>query len=170
MAMKSSSTVAVSGLREFRNELRRLQTESGGDGSALLKDANWKVAQFVVGRAQSRAGTVGRQQARAAESLRASKTVNRAQVAGGSAKMPFFFGAEFGAKQNILRSERRAAGWAGPGRYLGFRQFKQWRKPGGGNTGYFLFPTLRAETQNIIDFYADELDKVAAQAFPEGRL
>jgi hypothetical protein len=170
MAMKSSATVAVKGLAELRRELRRLDTEAGPDGSALLKEANWQVARFVTERAQARAGTVGRQQARAAESLRASKTVNRAQVSGGSAKMPFFFGAEFGAKQNILRSERRAAGWAGPGRYLGFRQFKQWRKPGGGNTGYFLFPTLRAETQNIIDFYADELDKVAAKAFPEGRL
>jgi hypothetical protein len=170
MAMKSSSTIAVSGLRDFRNELRRLETESGSDGSALLKDANWKVAQFVTERAQTRAGTVGRQQARAAESLRASKTVNRAQVAGGSAKVPFFFGAEFGAKQNILRSERRAAGWAGPGRYLGFRQFAPWKRPGGGNTGYFLFPTLRAETQNIIDLYGDELDKVTAKAFPKGRL
>jgi len=170
MAMKSSSTIAVSGLRDFRNELRRLETESGSDGSALLKDANWKVAQFVTERAQTRAGTVGRQQARAAESLRASKTVNRAQVSGGSAKVPFFFGAEFGAKQNILRSERRAAGWAGPGRYLGFRQFAPWKRPGGGNTGYFLFPTLRAETQNIIDLYGDELDKVTAKAFPKGRL
>jgi hypothetical protein len=109
-------------------------------------------------------------QAKAAQSLKASKTVGRAQVSGGNAQVPFFFGAEFGAKQNILRGERRRAGWAGPGRYIGFRQFLPWKKPGQGNTGYFLFPTLRAETDQIIELYADELDRVTKAAFPEGRL
>lgn len=166
----TSASIAVKGLRELNRELRALDQAGGSQNRDLLKAANWRVAQFVVEKAQQRAAGVGRQQVRAAQSLRASKTAARAQVAGGSASVPFFFGAEFGAKQNILRAERKRAGWAGPGRYMGFRQFLEWKKPGSGNTGYFLFPTLRAESDNIIELYAEELDRVTAQAFPEGRL
>lgn len=168
--MRSSDTVVVKGLRELSRELKRLDQQGGADNRNLLKEANWKVAQHVVGRSQARASGVGRLQARAAGSMKASKTVGRAQVSGGDGQVPFFFGAEFGAKQNILRSERQRAGWAGPGRYQGFNQFLPWRKPGQGNTGYFLFPTLRAESQEIIELYAKELDRVMSRAFPEGRL
>lgn len=166
----TSASVAVKGLRELNRELKALDAMGGEGNRQLLKDANWRVAQFVTEKARQRASGVGRQQARAAESLKPSKTVNRAQVTGGNARVPFFFGAEFGAKPNVLRSERQRAGWAGPGRYIGFRQFLPWTKPGSGNVGYFLFPTLKNESSDIIELYADELDKVTAKAFPEGRL
>lgn len=161
-------SVAVVGLSDFRKQLKKVVQDGGPDGQRLLKDANWKVAQHVVEKAQATAATVGRMQVRAAGNLRASRTAATAQIVGVSNdKVPFFFGAEFGAKQNILRKPRKASGWAGPGRYYGFRQFLPWKKPGNGNTGYFLFPAMRAESQNIVEMYGDELDKISRVIFPE---
>ena len=163
-----SNAVAVVGLRDFQRELKKVITEGGTTGDAMLKDANWRVAQYIVEKSQARAATVGRMQARAAEGLKASKTAVKAQVSANIDKTsPFFFGAEFGAKPNILRSPRRAAGWAGPGRYRGYRQFLPWKKPGSGNTGYFLFPTLREESDNIREMYGQEIDKIMRDVFPE---
>ena len=164
----NSVAVGVVGLTEFRRSLNKVLTEGGPSGNDLLKAANWRVSQFVVEKAQARAATVGRMQARAAEALRASKTASRAEIVGtASSKVPFFFGAEFGAKPNILRKPRAAAGWAGPGRYYGYRQFLPWKKPGGGNTGYFLFPTMREESGNIVDIYGKEIDAIMRKVFPD---
>lgn len=162
-----SGAVAVIGLRDFQRELKKIVTESGPTGDALLKDANWRVAQYIVEKSQARASTIGRLQARAAEGMKASRSAQRAQIATNVDKTQFFFGAEFGAKQNILRKPRRAAGWAGPGRYRGYRQFLPWKKPGGGNTGYFLFPTMREESPRVVEMYGEEIDRIMAQAFPE---
>ena len=146
-AVRSEETVRVQGLDKFRSELRKLQQQGGADGIALLKEANYRVASMVVGKAQSRASSVGPMQAKAAASLRPGRQQARAVVSGGSARVPFFYGAEFGALQ--------------------FKQFLPWKKPGNGNTGYFLFPTMKAETQNIIEMYGEELDKIAKDAFPD---
>lgn len=161
-------STAVIGLRDFRRAVKEVIDESGTTGEDLLKAANWRVAQYIVEKSQARAATVGRLQVRAAESMKASKRGDRAEVfANVSKDNPFFFGAEFGAKQNILRKPRRAAGWAGPGRYRGYRQFPIWKKPGGGNTGYFLFPTLREESPRVVEMYGEELDKIMKSVFPE---
>lgn len=161
-------SVAVVGLDDFRRQIARVLQDGGADGTALLKDANWKVAQFVVDKAQAKAATVGRMQVRAAGTLKASKAASRAQVTGvANDKVPYFFGAEFGARQNILRRERRAAGWAGPGRYYGFRQFLPWKKPGNGQTGYFLFPAMRENSDQIREMYGDAVDVIAKKIFPE---
>lgn len=162
-----SRAIAVIGLRDFQRELKKVITEGGQTGEALLKDANWRVAQYVVEKAQARAATVGRMQAKAAEGMKASRTGNRAQLSVNIDKnSPFFYGAEFGAKPDILRSERRAAGWAGPGRYRGYRQFLPWRG-NKGEVGYFLFPTLREESDNIREMYGKELDQIMKAVFPE---
>jgi len=146
-AVRSQETVRVQGLDKFRSELRKLQQQGGADGIALLKEANYRVASMVVGKAQSRASGIGPMQAKAASSLRPGRQQARAVVSGGSARVPFFYGAEFGALQ--------------------YKQFLPWKKPGNGNTGYFLFPTMKAETQNIIEMYGEELDKIARDAFPD---
>lgn len=162
------NAIAVVGLTDFRKQLQKVIQEGGETGDTLLKEANWRVAQYVVEKAQARAATVGRMQVRAAQAMKASRTASRAQIIGtASDRVPFFFGAEFGAKQNVLRKPRKAAGWAGPGRYRGFRQFLPWKKPGSGDTGYFLFPTMREESQNIVEMYGKELDKVMKAAFPD---
>lgn len=146
-ARRSDETVRVQGLDKFRSELRKIQQSGGADGIALLKEANYRVASMVVGKAQSRASSIGPMQAKAAASLRPGRQQARAVVSGGSARVPFFYGAEFGALQ--------------------YKQFLPWKKPGNGNTGYFLFPTMKAETQNIINMYGDELDKISKDAFPD---
>lgn len=161
-----TNMVVVKGLDEFRKEIARLAKAGGADGRGLLKEANHKVAAFVVDNAKTKAGTLGRMQSAAAQSMKASRSVSSAIIhAGGT--VDFFYGAEFGAKRNVLRPARQAAGWAGPGRWLGYNQFSPWRSSSGGNTGYFLFPTMRDKTKEIIEMYGDELDKVAAAAFPD---
>ena len=163
-----SSAIAVIGLREFQREIKKVITEGGATGETLLKDANWRVAQYIVEKSQARAATIGKLQNKAASGMTASRTAQRAQISTNVDRVPFFFGAEFGAKPDILRRERKAAGWAGPGRYRGYRQFLPWKKPGGGNTGYFLFPTMREESDNIREMYGQELDKIMRDVFPDG--
>lgn len=157
--IKTGDTVRVAGLDQFRRQLRRIEQEGGPDGIALLKEANHRVASMVIGKAQARAATVGRQQAKAASTLKAGRQQARATISGGTG-IRFFFGAEFGSYSNILRDR-------GGRRFLGFNQFLNWKQPGNGNTGYFLFPTMKAESKNIIEMYGDELDRIAKDAFPD---
>jgi hypothetical protein len=165
-ATRTADGVYVKGLDEFRRELKRLEQSGGPDGRDMLKAANHKVASYVISKSKSRASTIGRMQAAAASTMRAGQAQSRATITGG-AGVPFFFGAEFGSKRDILRRERRPAGWAGAGRWRGYNQFLPWRSPGTGRTGYFLFPTMRAESPAIVEMYADELDGIIADAFPD---
>lgn len=158
-ARRSAETINVEGLNEFRRELRKIESDGGADGIALLKEANYRVASMVVSKAQGRAGGVGPQQARAASTLRAGRQQARATVTGG-VRMPFFFGAEFGSYSGFPRQR-------GSRSYVGFNQFLPWKRPGNGNTGYFLYPTMRAESRNIIEMYGDELENITKQAFPD---
>ena len=161
-ALRSEDTVKVQGLDKFRRELKKIEESGGADGIALLKEANYRVASMVVEKAQARASSIGPMQAKAAASLKPGRQQARAVVSGGGARVPFFYGAEFGAYRGLRRTARDS------GRsFIGHNQFLPWKKPGNGNTGYFLFPTMKAETQNIIDMYGKELDKIAKDAFPD---
>lgn len=145
--IRGEGSLQVRGLREFRRELRLVREQGGPDGQAALKAVNWKVAEYVRTKAIARAASLpnGRQQLRAARSMKSGRAQNRATLTGGNAQLVWFGGAEFGAKY-----------WP---------QFKAWKEPGSGNTGYFLFPTMRAETPKIIDMYGDEFERIAAIAF-----
>lgn len=165
--MKSTATVAVKGLDQFRRELRKIAEGGGANGEALLKEANQRVAGLVIAKARGRAAGVGLMQLRAAQSMTAGRRSARAVIIGGSAQVPYFFGAEFGAKRNITRRPRSKAGWAEAGPWRGFNQFEGWKKPGAGNTGYFLFPTMRAESANIVEQYGREIDQIMKKAFPD---
>lgn len=156
MARMSGAAVRVVGLDEFRRELRRLQSTELLDG---LKDANYDVASKVVVWAQARAGGIGAMQARAAATLRPSRAQARAQVAGGGAKAPFFAGAEFGAGRNKVRTTRR-------GQVQGWNQFREWRG-NGADAGYFLFPAIRDHNTEIVNIYADAVEKLSQRAFPD---
>jgi hypothetical protein len=157
-ARRSEETVRVKGLDDFRRELRRLGDEAGPDGLSLLKEANHKIASMVISKAQARAGGVGPMQSRAAATLKAGRAQARATITGG-ARVPFFFGAEFGSYPNFPRTR-------GGRTYLGFNQFKPHKRSGSGSTGYFLYPTMKAESRNIIEMYGKELDRIAKKAFP----
>jgi hypothetical protein len=156
---RTQDTIRVKGLDEFRKELRKLQDAAGADGLSLLKDANFRVANMVIGKAQSRASGLGAMQAKAASTMKAGRAQARATITGG-ARIPFFFGAEFGAYSNVPRQRGGRA-------FVGFNQFEPFKKPGNGNAGYFLYPTIKAESKRIIDMYADELEKISKQAFPD---
>lgn len=159
--------VGIKDLDAFRKDLQRLVREGGPDGLSLLKAANYRVAEHVRTRAVVRAAGVGRQQLKAAQSMRSSKTATRASLTGGNAKVPFFSGAEFGAGLGIRKN---VGGPNGPNPGIGWEQFLTWKEPGHGQTGYFLFPTMRAESENIKEMYVRELDEICKIAFPTGRL
>lgn len=159
-ARRTEETINVRGLDQLRRELRKIEQQGGADGIALLKEANYKVASMVANKAKIRGSSVGRLQGKAAQTLRAGRQQARATVSGGTAAVPFFYGAEFGSYSGIERQRKGRS-------FIGFNQFLPWKRPGGGNAGYFLFPTLRDETKNIIEAYGEELDKITKQAFPD---
>lgn len=159
--------VGIKDLDDFRKDLQRLVREGGPDGLSLLKAANYRVAEHVRAKAITRAAGVGRQQLKAAHTLRSSKTTTRASLTGGNKDVPFFSGAEFGAGLGIRKD---LGGRNGPNPGLGWEQFLPWKEPGHGQTGYFLFPTLRAESEAIKEMYVRELDEICKFAFPHGRL
>tara|TARA_R110000868_G_C10529182_1_gene733886 strand:- start:78 stop:608 length:531 start_codon:yes stop_codon:yes gene_type:complete len=158
------SGVKVEGMRDFRKELRQMTEDGGKDGRSLIKQANGRIAKFVVDKAIQRAHSVGPLQVKAAQSMKAKSTSTAAQIVAGD-NIPFFDGAEFGAHRNL---ERNVKIW---GRdqitYLGWKQFKDWKKPGNGNTGYFLFPTLRAESETIKEMWGREFDEISSKVFPD---
>ena len=148
--------VRVKGLDELRRELKRL------DDAGLineLKDVNYEVAQSIIGPAQAKAASVGAMEARAAATLKASKAAAVARVNFGGAKAPFAGGAEFGAGQDRPRSTAR-------GTVRGWNQFNPWRG-NGGDAGYFLYPTIRERTDDIVEMYGDGLERITARAFPD---
>ncbi len=153
----TNASVRVDGLRDFRRELHRLAREGDPMGRELLKDANQRVGDLVVQGARRRASTPIER--KAAATLRAGRQLARVIVTGGRARFPYFYGAEFGSYQNVVRERngRTVRGW---------NQFKPWKRPGSGNTGYFLFPTMREESARIVEEYGRELEQVARRAFP----
>jgi hypothetical protein len=146
--------VQVKGLKEFRNALKALDDKSLEND---LKRANQRVGRLVVDKAQGNAST--RLEQRSAATLKASLSGFRAQVNLGGASFPAALGAEFGAQQNVLRDTRR-------GQVLGWNQFKEWRGSGE-NAGYFLYPAIRESEDEIIELYGDEIEALAAKAFPD---
>ncbi len=166
--------VGISDLDEFRKDLQRLVREGGPDGISLLKAANYRVAEHIRVKAVSRAQGVGPQSAKAATTLRASKAATVARLTLGNARVPWAEGAEFGTKLGLRRD---VGGRNSPNPGIGWLQFRrgsgqllEWNEPGNGQTGHFLFPTMRAETDYIKETYIRELDDICKFAFPNGRL
>lgn len=154
---RGSRFVAVQGLDELRRELRRLDDETIINE---LKDTNQAVARDVVGWAQQRAGSLGPMERRAAASMTASRAQKGAQVRLGGARAPFAAGAEFGAyrgRQRVLAGGRTVTGW---------NQFNPWRG-NGADAGYFLYPAIRAHTAELVETYAEAIDRIVAKAFPD---
>lgn len=146
-----ADAVKVTGLKELIRELKKL------DDAGLvneLKDANYKVAQLVVNKAQGNAS--GRMESAAAASLKPGRQAAKAVVSGGGAAVPFFGGAEFGAGQNKLRNTARGA-------VRGWNQFVPWT----GQTGRFLYPAIRSSMDEIVELYGDEIEKITKRAFPD---
>ena len=164
--------VGVKDLDAFRKDLQRLAREGGPNGLALLKAANYRVAEHIREKAVTRAAGVGKQSMRAAETLRSSKAANVARITLGKASVPYAEGAEFGT---VLKRRANVGGRNAPNPGIGWLQFRDQSgellqaKPQG-RTGHFLFPTMRAESDRIKEMYLRELDDICKIAFPNGRL
>jgi hypothetical protein len=163
--------VAVQGLDDFRREIKRIEQRGGSGGLELLKALNIKVAEHVRLRAVARAQPLGPMQRKAAGSMRVGKRVNAATINAGSDSkrgIGFFGGAEFGAESNVFRPniggivKKPNTDRAG----YGYNQFPEWRG-NHGKVGYFLFPTLAAEGDEIRRIYWDGLQDIAKHAFPD---
>lgn len=151
---RGDGTVTVRGLDDLRRELRKLDDDGLIDG---LKDANYDIASRVVSWARSRATT--RMERAAAATLKAGRTQARAQVTFGGMRAVFAEGAEFGAMRDKLRNTRH-------GVITGWNQFREWRGNDTG-AGYFLFPAMRDHESDIVEHYADVIEKLASKAFPD---
>lgn len=136
--------VVFEGLKELSAGFREIK-----DREALktIKQANVAAAEVVIADATSRASTPLEQ--RAAATLAATKAVNYAAVKFG-AGFAGAAGAEFGAKQDVPRRRRS-------GVVRGWNQFKEWRGNDDG-AGYFLYPAVRANTEQIADDYASRME------------
>ncbi|MEU3618847.1 hypothetical protein ABZ725_41970 [Streptomyces sp. NPDC006872] len=145
----------IEGLSQFTRALAR----AGADGVRQeVKEANFQAADKLADAAREKASGLSRQQASAAQSLRATKTQNYAAVRLGSKRKSFALGAEFGSVRRT-RAGRIARGfqeWRG-------NQFSGWS----GGPGYFLHPTIREKGDQLIAEYRNNIDRLMAEAFPE---
>lgn len=147
------SRYEIKGLADFKRELRKINDQLPKE----LGNVNHDVAQYVKRRAQGRASTP--LEHRAAATMTAARQQRTALIRLGGARNPEALGAEFGAGRNIERHTSR-------GSVAGWNQFRPWRGSGL-DAGYFLFPTIRDDTPQILDLYLDLIDRLAKKAFPD---
>lgn len=144
-ATSTPFTIEVEGMGDFAKALRAASQSA----PEALKRANYDLGSKIVKDGRRKAST--RLEKKAAKSLRASRAASNVTVSGGGARYPFFYGAEFGAKQ--------------------FKQFKSWRgnQWGGwsGGPGYFLHPAIRANSVESLRIYWDRINEITDEAFPD---
>jgi hypothetical protein len=133
-----SSGVGFEGLSQLNRDLRAI----GPEAQKELKETNIAVAKTEGGRAQSAALSVGGVAAHVAPSVKGGGSTTWAGVKFGGAAYPMAMGAEFG----------------GQGRPT-TQQFQPWRGSGG-DAGYFVYPTIRRDADQIREGYASSVDKI----------
>lgn len=147
----AGAVVRVEGLAEFQKVLRAADKTLAKE----LRVANRDVAEVALRRAQSIA--TGRQAQRAArEGLTAKGEQRYAVLVLSSAKLPWVFGANFGAGHNKLRS------LVGGGQRLGWNQFPQWggNQFTGGANDQFLYRSLGTKPDILLEEYGEALDRL----------
>lgn len=134
-----SGEIQVHGLSELSRALRRL--ESGFPDE--LKAANREAADMVATASKGRAASLGGVAAHVAPSIGSRAGATSAGVAFGGAAWPMAGGAEFGA--------------------IRYTQFKPWRGNGPG-AGYFVYPSIRDNSERITETYTDRVDDLIRRA------
>lgn len=143
----------VSGLKELRRELRKIDAELPKE----IKRINKFVAEQIVLPGARRRGAMPRRNvaggqarigAKAAASIRALAQQGKAGVAMGGARFPWIPGSE----------------WGSTGRNRRARMFPQ---RSGVSKGFILYPAVREKEADIREAYAEMLDDLLRQAFPE---
>ena len=138
--------VSVEGLPELQKSLRELDRGLEKE----LSKANRDVARFVATEAAGAASSLGGVAAKAAPSVRASASSGFAGVSLGGSGYPFAGGAEFGGQRRSTTM-----------------QFAPWRGAGA-NAGYFVYPTVRRNSQRIEDTWGEAVDTVIRKAGLDG--
>lgn len=141
MSRVNTGAVNVEGLRELSRALKDL----GPEFPREMRITNKEVASSVADDARSRAFSLGGVAAKTAPTLKASAGATSAGVAVGGPSAPWGPGAEFG-------------GGARPTT----QQFKPWRG-NGPDAGYFLYPTIRDNAEQIEAQYREALDDLIAR-------
>ena len=167
-AINRSARVEAKGLAELRRSMRQM-----GDRELMREFAknNQALAEYVAKKARIRAIGVGNMQERAAnDAMKAMRTAAAARIElRPTRRTPYALGAEFGAEQNERRRVRSADGSV---RFVrGWNQFRPWAGNAlttGGRGGYFLFPTIRAERDEIVDRYVQSLEAFVDKNIPDG--
>lgn len=141
MAAIKTGSIRVDGLRELSRALKSMDKELGKD----LQKANKSAASLVADHARAAAYSLGGVAAHVAPSLKASAGRMSASVSGGGSAYPMFGGAEFGS--------------------IRYTQFQTWRGSSS-DAGYFLYPTIRRDVDQIVELYSEALDNLLGKAFP----
>lgn len=153
--MATAGRVEIKGLKNFRTELKRIDSELPKE----LRKVNLAAAKLVAeGTRSSFASRPGVTSAVAA-SVKALAGQKSASVRiGGAGKAEAALGHEFGGGKYSAGRPSPAGGHT--------TQFPAWRGSGG-DAGYSLFPTLRESTDELVEMYGDALMDVADRAFPD---
>lgn len=136
--------VRVEGLREFQAELRKLDQKLPRELRVAGNEAAAIVVRDAQGRAQGRGGVA----AKTAPSIKATSEQRGARVSLGGTRFPFAMGAEFGGRGRPTT-----------------QQFAPWTGSDSG-AGYFFYPAIRETRDQVTDAYADALDRLMRDAFP----
>lgn len=148
MARKRTGDIKVEGLRQLAAALKELD----GDFAKEMRATNKEVATGVKDHAVRNALSLGGTAAHIVPSLKASSGVQSASVALGGAAHPAAGGAEFGGQRRPTT-----------------QQFKPWRGSGS-NAGYFLYPAIREDADDIYNDYLEALDDLIHRAGLDKRL
>lgn len=136
-----SGTVQVEGIAQLSRALKAIDPEL----QKGLRGTNKDVASFVADHARGKAQSLGSVAAKTAPSISAVAGVRSAGVGFGGSAYPFAGGAEFGSVR--------------------YTQFQPWRG-NGPEAGYFVYPTIRDDENEIVERYAEMIDGILREHFP----
>lgn len=182
-------TIRLSGDIEGLNKFIRDVSKANEQFSPLLREASTKIAEDVIAEARTKAAGVSKQAALAAQSMKVRRDRIPVISSGGSTRLnsstprkkqpkggDVWFGAEFGGQASKMNTSLSKEIAANPS-LLGSRRARRnaqrrvtYRAARGGRTnqfppfrgrqGYFFWPTVRDNRQNIRDEYMGVLEKV----------
>lgn len=144
MVFRSSDTLRVQGLADFRKEIKEL--EGRRDIEKELGREFQLIGRKVISAARARSAGLGRREMRLARSFTASRATGGVRVAMGGPNHPDALGAEFGGR--------------------GRRTTQQFRQHAG-TTGYVLFPTIREKSDETMQAANEAIGRATSKAFPD---
>lgn len=136
-------TIEFEGLKQLRKDLLAVDKNLVKE----LGQAYKKIGTMIVSAASARAQGLGGVAAKSAQALASTARATDVSIRINGEKYPWALGGEFGG--GAPRSP----------------QFKPWRG-NGPDAGYFLYPTIRDDSQKILDGFLEAFDKASKLAFP----